>query len=85
MNKYNNTFNLTSLFKAPVFLSQKFFVGQNKDNYNLFDQIDILDEDGKKVVQNPADILSLTVQPKTGVPVYADITVQMNIDGSKNS
>lgn len=75
--KYNGSYNLTSIFTAPLFITKKYFL--DCDDF-IQDNIEIQDQGGKKIVADRSDDIMIQLQTDTGVPVKAGITIQINIE-----
>lgn len=74
---YNGAFNLTSVFRAPMFLTKRYFLSANQ---SLYDKVEMYDQNNKLCVKSDEDDLKMDVQERAGVPLSADVVVQINID-----
>jgi len=75
--KYNGSYNLTSIFTAPLFITKKYFLDCDKPMQN---NLIMQDTEGKKINASRDDDIMLQIQTDTGVPVKAGITIQINIE-----
>lgn len=76
-DKYDGAMNLTSTKRAPVFLTKRYFLSATP---TLFKKISILDAKGNQVAQSEDDDLTIDINPTTGVPVKAVVTIQINVE-----
>jgi hypothetical protein len=76
-DKYNGAMNLTSTKRAPVFLTKRYFLNADE---NLFTKIQMLDSKGHPVAKSEDDELTIDINPTTGVPVKAVVTIQINVE-----
>jgi len=75
--KYDGAFNLTSTQRAPIFLTKRCFLSANQ---SLYDKISILDDSGNIIAQDKNDDIAVDIQPDAGVPIQANIIVQINVE-----
>lgn len=74
---YDGAFNQTSIFRAPVFLTKRYFLDANQ---SLYDKIEMYDQNMQVLNKSNDDDIIVDIQDRTGVPLHADVYIQLSID-----